>query len=243
MKVRYSFKEYFEYQYVIFQKENEMKYRCRLLAFSFVMISFQIIQAQYKENDWKSRDTWMDVSKIFDLAEIEEGNNVADVGCHEGYLSIHLSKKVGKQGKVYAVDVRKDRLDILQEHLKNRALSNVDVILGDYDNPKLPLQTLDVVVVMDTYHEMERYMIILEHIKKSLKPGGKIVIIEKFKKHMLNKSREEQVGAHTLSLGFVKSELEEAGFLISTEIKDFGNWKNESDKRIWVLVGVKSNKE
>ncbi len=220
-----------------------MKYRYRTLLFLLSIGTFQIVNAQYKENDWEHRDTWMDVSKIFTLAQIEEGNMIADVGCHEGYLSIHMSNHVGQHGKVYAVDVREDRLDKLKEHLRKRKLSNVQTILGDYDDPKLPLEILDAVVVMDTYHEIEDYMVVLEHIKKSLKPNGRIVIIEKFKEHMLNKSREEQVDAHTLSLGFVKSELIEAGFSITKEIKDFGNWKNESDKKIWILIGTLSNKE
>ncbi len=210
----------------------------KVLIFLVSILCIETSFAQYKENDWKKRDTWMNVPKIFDLAGIKSGSTVADVGCHEGYLTIHLSKMVGERGKVYAVDVREDRIEQLDEHLEERKLTNVKTIVGDYDNPKLPNTSLDVVVVMDTYHEMDNYMVVLDHIKKSLKPEGRIVIIEKFKSHMRNKTRDTQMEAHTISLDFVKSELKEAGFTIIKEIQDFGDWKNESDKKIWVLVGV-----
>ena len=96
------------------------------------------------------------------------------------------------EGKVFSVDVREDRLETLDENLKVRNLTNVDIILGDYDNPKLPKNKLDVVVIMDTYHEMVDYMTILGHVHKSLKTGGRIVIIEKLKSRVKGESREEQ---------------------------------------------------
>ncbi|MBQ4819346.1 methyltransferase domain-containing protein [Aquimarina sp. MMG016] len=204
---------------------------------AIVSLFITTVSAQYKENDWNERDKWMNVAKIFEITNIKTGDVVADIGCHEGYLSIHLANTIGESGKVYAVDVRQDRLDRLDEHVKQRNLTNVETILGDYDNPKLPEGKLDAVIVMDTYHEMKDYRDILEHIKKSLKPNGKVVIIEKFKKHMLNKSRDEQVDEHTISSEYVTEELEKAGFSISTYVHDFGRWKNEADKRIWIVVG------
>ena len=198
----------------------------------------QIIHAQYSESDWQWRDTWMNVPKIMKLANIESGSKVADIGCHEGYFTTHLASKVTDAGQVYAVDVRKDRLDRLREHLKERKLTNVKVVLGDYDNPRLPEATLDVVVIMDTYHEMDDYMQILKHVKKSLKPDGRIVILEKLKMHIKNGSRKEQTLEHTLSAKYVKEELEKAGFTIVEEIKKFGNWKNEENKKMWILIGI-----
>ncbi|MEW7292954.1 class I SAM-dependent methyltransferase [Aquimarina sp. 2304DJ70-9] len=214
-----------------------MKLKVAVLIFIGVC-TLEECHAQYKENDWADRDTWMNVSKIFELSEIESGSVVADVGCHEGYLTIHLSKKVGESGKIYAVDVREDRLRTLDEHVKEREIANVTTVLGDYDDPKLPKQSLDAVIVMDTYHEIKEYKTVLAHIKTSLKPKGKIIIIEKLKKHMRNKSRADQIEAHTLSMSYVRSELKSAGFLISKEINDFGKWENDATKTIWILVGT-----
>ena len=196
------------------------------------------LHAQYNSNDWEERDQWMDVEQIFHLAGIDEGQHVADIGCHEGYFSVHLAKRVGVRGKVFSVDVREDRLEKLNENASERELYNITTILGDYDDPKLPEKELDVVVIMDTYHEMKEYMTILEHVKLALKPSGRILIIEKLKSHSKNKSRKEQVSAHTLSPDFVKKELQEAGFKVIQQLDDLGNWENNTSKKIWALIAV-----
>lgn len=195
--------------------------------------------AQYSENDWEERDTWMNIHDIFEEAGIHKGSYVADIGCHEGYLSIHLANKVGIDGKVYSVDVREDRLEMLDENVKSRNLANVEIILGDYDNPKLPINRLDVVFIMDTYHEMEEYNTILKHVYKSLKSGGRIVIIEKLKSHIKGKSRADQVDAHSLSPKFVKKELMSAGFMLLHQEDNMGAWENDKDKVIWMLIAQK----
>lgn len=207
----------------------------------FVLLLFPIVGfAQYSQNDWKERDTWMPLETLFELAEINEGTYVADIGCHEGYLSIHLANLVGNSGQVYAVDVRDDRLNRLKEHLKFRNLNNVSVILGDYDNPKLPEGKLDVVIIMDTYHEMTDYKTILNHVYKSLKPNGKLVIFEKLKSRVKNGSRREQTNAHTLGPKYVKKDLIEENFIITKQLDDLGNWQNDEDKVMWLLVAVKT---
>jgi len=195
--------------------------------------------AQYAEYDWEERDDWMPLERIFEAARIEQGSKVADIGCHEGYLSMHLAKAVGEEGKVFAVDVREDRLDSLKEHLKERDIDNVEVILGDYDDPKLPEGELDVVIIMDTYHEMTDYEDILEHVYKALKPGGKLLILEKLKKRVKNASRDEQTDAHTIASMYVKKEIKKAGFILTKELYDLGAWQNDEDKPMWLVVGEK----
>lgn len=195
--------------------------------------------AQYSEYDWEERDTWMNVTDMFEHANVEAGSHVADIGCHEGYLSIHLAKRVGVDGKVYAVDVREDRLERLRENLKSRELANVNVILGEYDNPKLPENTLDVVFIMDTYHEMEDHMTILEHVKKALKPGGRIIIIEKLKHKVRDRSRKSMTDAHSMSPKYVRKELFNAGFKNLIQDNNIGKWENDRDKVIWMITATK----
>ena len=197
----------------------------------FTLLITALSQAQYRESDWTYRDEWMDVERIFKLAGVTPGDTVADLGCHEGYLSIRLARAVGKSGKVYAVDVREDRLETLENNALDRDISNIQTILGDYDDPKLPEGKLDVVIVMDTYHEIKSYMTVLEHLRNALKPEGRILILEKLKEHARNKSREEQVISHTLSSKYVKQELKKSGFTIVTEIRDMGYWEEEKDKK------------
>jgi ubiquinone/menaquinone biosynthesis C-methylase UbiE len=213
-----------------------MNIRLNLLIFLLIPV---LSMAQYSEYEWEERDSWMPLQQIYELSEIVEGNKVADIGCHEGYLTIHLAKIIGDKGRVYAVDVREDRLELLKDHLASRDIENVSVIHGDYDNPKLPKNTLDVVVIMDTYHEMEDYMTILKHVNASLKTGGKIVIIEKLKSRIEGRSREAQVDAHSLGSKYVKRELKKAGFDVIHENNDIGNWENDEDKVMWIVVAEK----
>ncbi len=195
--------------------------------------------SQYTESDWEERDAWMKVTNLLDLVQLKAGQKVADIGCHEGYLSVHLSKRVGAKGQVFAVDVRNDRLEKLKENLKERKIKNVEVVLGDYDNPKLPDATLDVVIILDTYHEISDYETVLRHVNKALKPGGQILILEKLKDRAKGKSREAHVSAHSMAPKYVKKELKKAGFTITQEVPDFGDWKRETDKQMWILVAEK----
>ncbi|WP_298757868.1 class I SAM-dependent methyltransferase [uncultured Psychroserpens sp.] len=195
--------------------------------------------SQYKEMDWKERDTWMALDTIFTAIGIDKGDHVADIGCHEGYLSVRLAKKVEKDGKVYAVDLRTDRLETLKTIAKERKLDHIKTIVGDYDNPNLPKGQLDTVIIMDTYHEMTDYMEILKHVKKSLKPDGQIVIIEKLKSRIVGKSRDEQTDAHSLGPEYVEKELKKAGFKIRYQNNDLGDWENDPDKVIWMLIATK----
>lgn len=212
------------------------------MIFLFICGGFSLqLYAQYNALDWRERDEWMDVDRIFELAGVSEGQNVADIGCHEGYLSIHLARAVGVRGKVYAVDLREDRLVKLNKNASDRHIYNITTIHGDTDDPKLPRGLLDLVVIMDTYHEMKDYITILEHVKRSLKPNGRIVILEKLKSHAKNKNRNEQVSAHTLAPQFVRKELQQAGFKVIEQLNNIGNWENDSSKKIWILVGILSD--
>lgn len=206
-----------------------------LLLISFPLMVF----GQYTEADWKERDLWMKTEFLLKMVGVEQGDRVADIGCHEGYLSIHLARKVSEGGRVYAVDVRSDRLEKLRKNAHERSLENIVTILGDYDDPKLPQRELDFVFIMDTYHEMEAHKEILQHVKNALKPGGKVMILEKLKEWVRGTSRETQVASHSLAPNYVREELKQAGFTIVSEIDDHGKWERENDKQMWVIVAQK----
>lgn len=194
---------------------------------------------QYTEDEWKKRDKWMNVEGILEALSINQGQVVADLGSHEGYMTLHLARAVGDQGKVYAVDVEQYKLRNLQKHMKRKGVDNVTTVLGDYDDPKLAENSLDAIIIMDAYHEMKDYMTILEHVKKALKPGGRLVMIEEIDDYRKTQTRQQQTRSHDLGINFAKEELTEAGFAIDSEIPDFGRWENKKDKRIWLLVATR----
>lgn len=213
------------------------------LIFSLCLISIMGVlelNAQYSEADWRDRDTWMKTQALLKMAGVNVGDKVADIGCHEGYLSIHLSQIVLENGRVYAVDVRQDRLETLRENASERGLKNIITIKGDYDDPKLPERELDFVFIIDTYHEMDAHEKILRHVRSALKPGGKLMLLEKLKKRVEGKSRAQQVSAHSLGPEYVRTELEQAGFDIISEIENHGKWEREADKQMWVILAQKA---
>lgn len=213
------------------------RFNSKLLLFFFLFTT--LATAQYTSYDWNSRDKWMKIDDFFALMDVEPGLAVADIGCHEGYLTMHLAKRVGAMGSVYAVDVKEYRLENLEKNAKKEKLKNITTVLGDYDDPKLPENSLDIVFVIDSYHEMSDYKKMLGHFHKSLKSNGKIVFLEKIKKHKIGKSRSEQTDAHTLSRKYVRQELQEAGFSIYREVPNFGYWERDKTKQMWILIAEK----
>lgn len=197
------------------------------------------VNAQYEEREWKKRDQWMDVTGILEALDLKVGETVADLGSHEGYMTLHLAKTVGEKGQVYAVDVVNYKLRQLQRNMKKHKVSNVKTIHADYDDPKLPESSLDAIIIMDTYHEITAYEKVLGHVKAALKPGARLVMIEEIDEHRLDDSRADQVKNHDLSINYAREELEAAGFSIYSEKEHFGEWENKKGKRIWLLVATR----
>lgn len=206
------------------------------LFFMVSLLGISVVAAQYSAYEWEERDEWMDVARILQLAGVEEGQTVADIGCHEGYMSMHFAEAVGPTGRVLAEDISNYRLERLEDHARERGLANIQTILGKESDPMLPAKTVDIVFVIDAYHEMKKPQTMLRHFKNSLRAGGKIVVLEKLKSQVRNKSRKEQVSAHSLGPKIVRKELESAGFKIVNEVLDLGDWENNPEKKIWCLV-------
>ena len=139
----------------------------RIVALLFV-VACAGTQAQdswknvYTKSAWSDRDKWQRANDLIGLMEIGPGDKVADVGCHEGYMTFKLATKVGRTGEVFAVDVDQNRLDKLKDHLTEAKVNNVSVVKGDYDDPKLPFNFIDAVIIIDTYHEMDDHNEILK---------------------------------------------------------------------------------
>ena len=213
-----------------------MLLQCKKLL--FVLLVPMLGTSQYTKGEWKERDSWMKVEILFREAGVQEGMSVADIGCHEGYLSMHLARAVGTQGKVFSEDVNQHRLRRLAQHAKELGIQNITTILGDYDNPKLPKGQLDIIFVIDTYHEIEEYTKVLKHLRKALKPHGKLLLLEKLKSHLRDRPRSAQTLGHTLAPHYAKNELKAAGFEIRKEVLDHGLWENDLDKLMWFVVAA-----
>ncbi|MFY0630755.1 MAG: class I SAM-dependent methyltransferase [Flavobacteriaceae bacterium] len=215
------------------------KYRSvQLLLLVFLMIQFTGY-AQYKKVYWKERNEWQKTPELIRLMGINKDMKVADIGCHEGYMTIHLSDFLSEKGSVYAVDVVESRINKLKAFLKEEKRTNVIPIVGKYDDPLLPKNTLDAVIIMDTYHEIDDYKKVLKKVYQSLKEGGKLLILEEIKTYRVKDSRKDQTRRHDIALRYVKKDLKRAGFTIEKEIPDFGRWENKEEELMWILVAKK----
>ena len=193
----------------------------------------------YRESAWEERDTWQRPGDIIELLKIKEGSAVADIGCHEGYMTIKLSKEVNTTGIVYAVDVEQGKLDILKKHLAERKINNVRLVKGDYDNPKLPANSLDAAIILDTYHEMDDHNEILEHIKTSLKNGGRLILCEPIAEARKKLTRVEQEKRHEIGMNFALEDLKNAGFEIIYQKDPFVDRSKVKGDMMWIVVAQK----
>lgn len=211
-------------------------------AIALLLLSTVCVDAQdpwknvYSRNAWADRDKWQRADEIIKELNLLPGGQVADIGCHEGYMTVKLSKVVGKSGKVFSVDVDQSKLDKLKINLQELQISNVTPVKGEYDNPKLPLNTLDAVIILDTYHEMDDHDKILQHIKAALKQGGRLVICEPIAETRRKLTRTEQEKKHELGIAFVLEDLQKAGFQILKQQDPFVDRTKEKGDKMWLIV-------
>ncbi|HRI78500.1 MAG TPA: class I SAM-dependent methyltransferase [Cyclobacteriaceae bacterium] len=193
----------------------------------------------YTETAWAERDQWQKPEEIIKKMGAIPGSVVADVGCHEGYLTFKLSSAVGPSGQVYAVDVDQIRLDKLKLHAERAGAENIRIVKGIYSDPRLPQNTFDAVAILDSYHEMNEHDKILQHIKAALKPGGRLVICEPLSESRRTMQRNDQESKHELGINFAVADLQKAGFRIAYKKDPFIDREKIKGDKLWIIVAVK----
>src|SRR4051812_48244903 len=113
-----------------------------------------------------------------DALKIPKGASVADIGAGSGYITVRLAARVGASGRVFANDVQPQMLNILSRRLNSSRITNVTLIEGTIDDPKLPPGSVDLALMVDVYHELSQPQSILRHLRESLKAGGRLVLLE-----------------------------------------------------------------
>jgi len=113
-----------------------------------------------------------------DALGIAEGSIVADLGAASGWFTIRLARRVAPNGFVYAEDVQQPMIEVINRRLLRENLRNVKTVLGDQETPKLPPNTLDAILIVDAYHEMEKPVTLLRNAALALKPDGRIGIVQ-----------------------------------------------------------------
>ncbi len=143
-----------------------------------------------------------------DAIGIAKGSVAADVGAGAGYMTWRLAERVGPSGKVYANDIQQKMLDLLRQNMEQRKLTNVETVLGAMDDPKLPAGAIDLVLLVDVYHEFSEPQSMLRHIRQSLKPDGRLVLLEYRAEDPKVPIRPE----HKMTVAQAKAEVEPEGY-------------------------------
>jgi predicted methyltransferase len=187
-----------------------------------------------------SREKSEKVSEILTALQAEPGKRIADVGAGEGFYSLRIARAVGPTGRVTAVDVSEKYLEKLRARLQEDNVTNVDVVVGAVDDPRLPEGTFDAVLIYNAYHEMTTPEPILKSIFMALKPGGRLVMSEPLHDAVRSATRAEQLKDHEIGPNFVQQDLEAAGFAIVEQRPDFLAFTSPGHKGgFWLMVARK----
>jgi precorrin-6B methylase 2 len=131
--------------------------------------------------DWlerPKREAEERTDKLLKALALKPGMVVADVGAGSGYFSFPMAAQVGPKGKILAVDIQKEMLDVIRKRMKERRVTNIEPIQGTETDPKLPEGKVDLILMVDVYHEFSHPYEMTEAMVKALKVGGKLVFVE-----------------------------------------------------------------
>jgi precorrin-6B methylase 2 len=161
----------------------------------------------------ESRQREEDCRLLLEALDIKPGQTVCDMGCGNGFYTLELARMVGPRGRVYAVDIQPEMLRMLAENAAAAGLRNIRPVLGTPIDPRLPAGKIDVALCVDVYHEFSHPEAMLERIRQSLTPTGRLVLAE---------FRGEDAAVpikplHKMTKAQIRAELEPAGFEVVRE--------------------------
>lgn len=169
----------------------------------------------YLGADWLDRSERVQEEEpdvALDAIKLATGSTVADVGAGSGYMTVKMAKRVGPTGKVYANDIQPQMLSMLRQRLDREKLANVDLVLGTFDDPRLPANAIDLILMVDVYHEFSEPQKMLRRMREALHPGGRLVLLEYRKEDPSIPIRPD----HKMSVAEAKMEVEAEGYTLSS---------------------------
>ncbi|HCN28859.1 MAG TPA: SAM-dependent methyltransferase [Verrucomicrobiales bacterium] len=144
---------------------------------------------------------------------LKPGMTVCDLGSGNGYHTLPMAEKVGPEGRVYAVDIQPEMLEMLKQRAEARMLENIECIINSETDPKIPAGSCDMILLVDVYHEFSHPEEMLAGIRKALKPDGVVVLVE-------FRAEDESVPIkpeHKMTKAQINKELEHNGFKLARE--------------------------
>lgn len=135
----------------------------------------------YTGAPWLMRDERQreeDCALLLEALDIRPGQVVCDMGCGNGFYTLQLARRVGEKGRVLAVDIQPEMLHMLEERAKAEGISNIELVAGTATDPKLPPKGVDLILLVDVYHEFSHPEQMLAAMRAALNEGGRVALVE-----------------------------------------------------------------
>jgi len=121
----------------------------------------------------------LQIDRVMDILGIGPGKNVADIGAGSGWFTVRAARRIKDSGQVYAVDINAEAIRYIEDRSRKEHLQNVKAILGHEDDPLLPSSQIDAVLLLKTYHEVAKPIVLMRNMRSSLRPGARVGIIDR----------------------------------------------------------------
>lgn len=162
--------------------------------------------------DDPARDAYQKPHEVVQALALKDGEQIADVGAGSGYFALRFARHVGTAGRVYAIDISEDMIKTVQQRAGQAGLQNVQTVLARPDDPGLAAASVDRIFLCDTWHHIPDHPAYLAKLRKALRAGGQIVIIDFQKKDTPGAPMEMRIARED-----VVKEFEQAGFRLARE--------------------------
>ena len=181
----------------------------------------------------RERDTWQRPADILEQLDVHQGDVVVDFGSGAGYFALKVAPMVGPDGRVLAVDLRRESLAFLWIRAMLRSYWNVRIIHGEVDDPHLPSGQVDAVLIANAYHELAQPEPILRALRASMRPGARLVVVDRVPGDS-GESREHAAEHHEISASAAASDIDRQGFEEVSREEQFID--RSPDGEAWWLV-------
>jgi ubiquinone/menaquinone biosynthesis C-methylase UbiE len=186
----------------------------------------------------QERDQWQRPSDVVERLELKDGSTVVDFGCGAGYFALKLSPIVGTTGTVLATDIRQESLAFLWIRAVLGRHRNLRVIHGEPEDPRLPPEPVDAILISNTFHELTAPIRALQMLSRTLKPGGRIVILDRGPRVSDGTQATPRIPPHGILPAIVERDLHSVGFTVVSRDDRFIDRDGEDDVW-WIIVARK----
>jgi ubiquinone/menaquinone biosynthesis C-methylase UbiE len=167
----------------------------------------------------------LQIDRVMDLLGIQAGTQVADVGAGGGWFSVRAARRVGASGDVFAVEINSDYVEHIRARAEREKLSNVRALLGKESDPGLPPSSIDVVLLLKTYHELSQPLAVLQALHRAMRPKARLGILD----------RNGHGDDHGLDEAVVRKEVTSMGFTF----RERHDWPSPEERVEYFLVFVR----